>query len=184
MSQLTCFVASLASLLCQDSPGIYFSAASLVIAGLVSRPQFPIYFPLPTGDQPSSQLHWQRFSERVCTVCHLFFFFLVPYSLFHHIWLDVCPSYSTEIIFSGTNMQLLVTKSDHYFSFSIVFTVADTPSFKFLPSCIHGALLMLVVVFSGLCDTCVEIECFKDEMIQSVSWRGGLECVDSSAQYG
>lgn len=50
-------------------------------------------------------------------------------------------------------MKLIVTKIDHYFSFSIVFAVADTRSFKFLPSCLHDALIMMVVVVSVLWDT-------------------------------
>ena len=40
--------------------GIYFSAASSVVAGWIPRHLFPNYFPLPLGEQPSSQLPCQK----------------------------------------------------------------------------------------------------------------------------
>ena len=49
-------------------------------------------------------------------------------------------------------MKLIVTKIDHYFLFSVVFAVADTCSSRFLPSCLHD-VLMVVVVLSVLWDT-------------------------------
>lgn len=83
------------------------------------------------------------------------------YSVTFYAWLSICSSYSTEMIFWGIDMKLIVTKIDHYFSFSIVFAVVDTRSFKFLPSCLHDALIMMVVVFSVLWDTWVRNRVFQ-----------------------
>jgi len=68
-------------------------------------------------------------------------------------------------------MQLLVTKSDHHFSFFIAFAVADTPSplqAAGYPTHLGGGIVGPTLYMS----TCLEMECFKNEMIQSVSEGG------------
>lgn len=63
-------------------------------------------------------------------------------------------------------MQLLVKKSDHHFFFFIAFAVADTPSplqVAGYPTHLGGGIVGPTLYMS----TCLEMESFKNEMIQS-----------------
>ena len=108
---------------------------------------------------PPSFLAKKVFKESMYSLSLFKFSYLLP-AVFHYARPSICSSYSTVMIVWGISMKLIVTKIDHYFLFSIVFAVVDTCSSRFLPSCLHD-VLMVVVVFSVLWDTWVRNGVFQ-----------------------